>query len=223
MPAEEETVLAKEETGDKPASVSSSTPLFEAAEPGAATWATLPTPARGGTVDLPSARGPHRSRSPHRTPDANGSKKAIYILDGLNIMRSRNHQTSGGGEVCLEWEQLERACRFYIRRGHPVSVYLPPLRPDCEPDFDRLRREFGDIFVLCRSASDDRFMINAVKLYQDAQDDLAQDSSPACYILTNDRFEDWRRRGHVDAAWVERHCIRFAFGLGGCFIPSELV
>lgn len=123
----------------------------------------------------------------------------------------------------LEWEQLKSACRFYRKRGHQVSVYLPPLRPEQEPQLDLLRKDFGDIFVLCRSASDDRFMINAVKLHdQDAEDLEPGQGMATCRIVTNDRFEDWRRRGDIDAAWAEKHCVRFAFGLGGCFVPSEL-
>lgn len=185
-----------------------------------ASWAVatkLPTPAR--------------SRSPRlsKAPLVDSGHQALYVLDGLNILKSRNRQTSLMGDVDLEWDQLESACRYYVSRNQQISVYMPPLRLGHEERLERCRKEFGDIFVLCRSASDDRFMINTVKLYEDqragqpAAGDKQSRGACACYIVTNDRFEDWRMRGDVDAAWVGRHCIRFAFGPGGCFVPSELI
>ena len=33
-----------------------------------------------------------------------------------------------------------------------------------------------------------------------------------CCIVTNDRFLDCIRRGGVDAAWVDDHGVRYAFG-----------
>jgi len=155
----------------------------------------------------------------------------LYIVDGLNIMKSRNHDTWGSGDVSLEWPQLESLCRYYVSRQCEVSVYLPPLRPGHEAQVAMLRRQFGDIFTICRSTSDDKFMINTAKLYQSEREmenpagaaDGVAGVRPHCYIVTNDKFEDWKRRGDVDTAWTERHCIRFAFGPGGCFVPSELV
>lgn len=128
------------------------------------------------------------------------------------------------GEPDLEWNQLERACRFYTSRGQQVSVYLPPLRSGHEERLESCRREFGDIFVSCRSVSDDLFMINSVKLYEDSNPHgcAVSPTGAACRIVTNDRFEDWKRRGDIDDAWVDRHCVRFAFGPAG-FIPSELI
>lgn len=151
---------------------------------------------------------------------------SLFILDGLNIMRSRNTPLWNSWDARapqLEWIQLEQACRYYTSRGQKVSVYLPPLRPGHEEQLEKCRQEFGDIFVSCCSASDDLFMINTVKLYEDAHR-AQQDSAcaPLCRIVTNDRFEDWKRRGDMDSAWIERHCVRFAFGPGG-FVPSELV
>jgi len=138
--------------------------------------------------------------------------------------------------MALDWDQLEGACRYYTSKGCQISIYLPPLRDGCE-DFriERCRREFGDIFVVCKGVAgmDDKFMINTAKcMDEEVHPESTQvdpvgpprpPSPPPCCIVTNDRFEDWRQAGHVDAAWVERHCIRFAFGPGGRFIPSELV
>jgi len=174
------------------------------------------------------SRSPRRSSGSEQADDLANSKEPerrqrLYILDGLNILRKRNRANMFGGEVPLEWEQLQSACRYYTSRGHQVSVFLPPLRVDQEPMLDVFRQRFGDIFVLCQSASDDRFMINTAKLHEAEVQKQASDpeTEPSCFIVTNDRFEDWRRRGDVDSAWVERHCVRFAFGPGG-FIPSEL-
>lgn len=74
-------------------------------------------------------------------------------------------------------------------------------------------------------------MINTAKLCQSEREmenrartpECTIDAPPCCYIITNDKFEDWKRRGDVDTAWTDRHCVRFAFGPGGCFVPSELV
>lgn len=134
----------------------------------------------------------------------------------------------------LEWDQLHIACRYYVSRGHQVSVFLPQLRADQEPMLEAFRGRFGDIVVMCQTASDDQFMINMAKLHEasgstseeglqtSVTENRKPSNEPSCYIVTNDRFEDWRRRGDVDASWVERHCVRFAFCPSG-FIPSELV
>jgi len=151
---------------------------------------------------------------------------SLFILDGLNIMKFRNTPSWNSWDARapqLEWTQLEQACRYYTSHGQKVSVYLPPLRPGHEEQLEKCRQEFGDIFVTCCSASDDLFMINTVKLYEDAHRTWQDPVNTAlCRILTNDRFEDWKRRGDMDAAWIERHCVRFAFGPGG-FVPSVLV
>jgi len=154
------------------------------------------------------------------------------ILDGMNILRSRNSQGAGDDALRLEWGQLESACGFYARRRLCFSVFLPHLRHEHDPDLERLRTLFGDVFVLCPGGGscDDKFMINAVKTYEE---ELAlksdadacssgQDDRPSCHIVTNDAFRDWQQAGYVDAAWVERHCIRFAFCALG-FVPSKLL
>lgn len=136
----------------------------------------------------------------------------------------------------LEWGQLESACSFYARRRRSVSVFLPPLGAEHNPELERLRQRFGDIFVVCHGggSADDNFMINAVKVCQEEQA-LEFDASRAsvarrasnvpascCYIVTNDGFRDWQRAGDIDAAWVETHCIRYAFCPLG-FVPSKLL
>ncbi|CAE8687173.1 unnamed protein product, partial [Polarella glacialis] len=180
-------------------------------------------------------RAPLRSRSPRRIiltdegcpPEARQSgqhdaaQAKLYILDGLNILRKRNRPTNGFGQVPLEWEQLETACRYYTLQGHRISVFLPPLGPDQEHELERFREMFGDIFVVCQSASDDVFMINTVKLHEARRSEDLHEGGPGCFIVTNHRFQDWQRRGDVDSAFVGRHCVRFAFMLGD-FIPSEL-
>lgn len=208
---------------------------------GDAAWAAaLPTPARGAPVPQkrPLALEPHEreptapARSVRRRlagDNREARSPTLFILDGLNILKSRNTPSWGSaglGDVDLEWGQLERACRYYTSRGQQVSVYLPPLRSGHEEQLERCRRAFGDIFVSCRSVSDDLFMINSVKLYEDEHAHTTEEEGSSavatCRIVTNDRFEDWKRRGHVDDVWVDRHCVRFAFGPMG-FVPSEVI
>merc|ERR1711907_663395 len=130
-------------------------PLFT---PSAPAWATsLPTPARRvGQKRIASEQRPEEAEAKVRRRQP----PSLFILDGLNILKSRNTPTWGTGApgmIDLEWDQLERACRFYVCRGQKVSVYLPPLRSGHEEQLERCRLEFGDIFVSCRSASDDQF------------------------------------------------------------------
>jgi len=171
-----------------------------------------------------------RSRSPRRslTCEPSALRQKLYIIDGLNVLRKRNRSNQGFGEIALDWDQLQGACKYYTQRGHQISVFLPPLRSDQEPMLDLFRERFGDIFVLCQSASDDRFMINTAKLHEAQAKEIASlvdselnNTGPSCFIVTNDRFEDWRQKGDVDGSWIQRHCVRFAFGPGG-FVPSEL-
>lgn len=204
-------------------------PLFAASTHADAAWAAmLPTPARG-AQKRPLVEDPDQFRMPTKAARLapRVHSPLLFILDGLNILKSRNTPTwgsSGTGVPDLEWDQLERACRFYTCRGQKVSVYLPPLRSGHEQRLERCRQEFGEIFVSCRSASDDRFMINTVKLYDDANQhgDEASSREPMCRIVTNDRFEDWKRKGDIDDDWIDRYCIRFAFGPAG-FVPSEII
>jgi len=171
-----------------------------------------------------------QTAGPHTTAAAvglAGQRETLYILDGLNILKNHNNPTwchsASTGEPELAWDQLESACRYYTSHGQRVSVYLPPLRPGHELRLHKCRQEFGDVFVCCRSTSDDKFMINTAKLYESTPvGDGEPTTSRACRIVTNDRFVDWQRLGDVDAHWVERHCVRFAIGPGG-FVPSELV
>jgi len=210
-------------------------PLFPAASLDSASWAALPTPVRASaplSPAQPPAKRQRRGPSPEVGPLATTSSPKLFVLDGMNILKSSNSISWGADdkEQSLEWAQLERACRYYTSRGHHVSVYLPPLRAGHEEQLERCCREFGNIFVSCRSASDDQFMINTVKLYEDehGRGDLEgpshdqREAEPCCCIVTNDRFEDWKQRGDVNSAWVERHCVRFAFGPGG-FVPSKLI
>eukprot|EP00929_Paragymnodinium_shiwhaense_P022853 TRINITY_DN14473_c0_g2_i1.p1 TRINITY_DN14473_c0_g2~~TRINITY_DN14473_c0_g2_i1.p1 ORF type:complete len:1410 (+),score=379.59 TRINITY_DN14473_c0_g2_i1:121-4350(+) len=176
-----------------------------------------------------------RSRSPRRISAASTAATEqdlhpeLFILDGMNILKSRNRHGAGGEEVGLEWSQLESACRFFTTRKLRVSVFLPPVRMEQEPELERLRRAFGEIFVHCHGggASDDVFMINTVKVYEETERAKRRDGScaggpgPLCCIVTNDAFRDWQRDGSVDAAWVERHCLRYIFGPCG-FVPSRL-
>jgi len=165
-------------------------------------------------------------------PGSRGLPQCYVILDGMNILRSRNAQGLGDDMLRLEWGQLESACGFYTRRRLCISVFLPTLRHEHYPDLERLRSLFGDIFVLCPGGGscDDKFMINAVKTYEEdlsleADVDHRSNSDgkrPSCYIVTNDAFRDWQQMGCVDAAWVDEHCIRFAFCALG-FVPSKLL
>jgi len=150
------------------------------------------------------------------------------MLDGMNILRSCNFEPAGSaGTAPLEWGQLEEACHFYTKRRCRVSVFLPPVRAEHEPDVQRLRRLFGDVFVVCHGggSADDNFMINTVKVMEDREAHGAshdrRNEAPQCRIVTNDGFRDWQRSGHIDAAWVERYCIRYTFGPIG-FVPSVL-
>jgi len=170
---------------------------------------------------------------------------SLLILDGLNILRSRN-QNGGSSSVVaatwgqeapdFEWGQLESTCRFYTRRGCRVSVFLPPLGAEHNPELERLRNKFGEIFVLCHGggSADDNFMINAVKVFEEEQaidldaswtstsKTMSDRQLPGCYIVTNDGFRDWQRAGSIDSAWVEKHCIRYAFCPWG-FVPSKML
>lgn len=169
---------------------------------------------------------------------------SLLILDGLNILRSRNHSSGSSASVPawgqdapdFEWGQLESSCQFYTRRSCRVSVFLPPLGAEHNPEVERLRQRFGEIFVLCHGggSADDNFMINAVKIFEEEQaldlnaswkgtsKALCDHQLPCCYIVTNDGFRDWQRAGSIDAAWVEKHCIRYAFCPLG-FVPSKLL
>jgi len=174
------------------------------------------------------ARTRSRSRSPIRPLGDNkpsprkASRMGMVFLDGLNILRSRNHQSLRGGEMPLEWSQLEAACQFFASRGCKVAVFLPHLRASAtnESELRRLCELFGEVVVRCpgRNASDDLFMINTVKVTEGEQLPCEE---PQSYIVTNDYFRDWVARGDVDEAWVERHCVHFTFGPSG-FVPSKL-
>jgi len=189
-------------------------------------WPTL------SSVTCPPAAGRERSRSrtPPRDSAASSRRPTVVILDGMNILRSCNLEAPGpAGAAPLEWGQLEEACRFFARRRCRVSVFLPPIRAEHEPEAQRLRRLFGEVFVICHGggSADDNFMINTVKVMQDqeAHEELRDgggNAVPQCRIVTNDGFRDWQRSGHVDASWVERYCVRYTFGPLG-FVPSTLL
>jgi len=171
-----------------------------------------------------------RSRSPLRRSQFASPMKRLprrfVILDGMNILRSRNClHTSSEDALRLEWGQLESACAFYAKRRFCVSVFLPPLRVEHEPELRRLRNLFGDVFVLCPGggSSDDKFMINAVKSFEeDERTEFPDADRIRCHIITNDGFKDWQQVGLIDAKWVEGHCIRYAFCPLG-FVPGELL
>lgn len=223
-----------EATVDQAESGICSRPLLSCVQPVQA-WAQQPrsTPASARRLvpqPLDETRRHCRSRSPlcrsQFASPMNRPPRRFVILDGMNILRSRNClHTSSEDSLRLEWGQLESACAFYAKRRFCVSVFLPPLRVEHEPELRRLRNLFGDVFVLCPGggSSDDKFMINAVKSFEeDERTEFPDAGRIRCHIITNDGFKDWQQAGLIDAKWVEGHCIRYAFCPLG-FVPGELL
>ncbi|CAE8590714.1 unnamed protein product [Polarella glacialis] len=133
----------------------------------------------------------------------------VYVLDALNIMRSRNEDCPGV-KPQLSWQQCTAAGKFYKDQKHQVFVFLPKLSADWSAHLEGVKRVLGPDCVVTTPAgvSDDKFMISFVK--------GSERSGSAARIVTNDKFRD-----HTDdARWIEAHTIKYAFA-AGMFIPED--
>lgn len=150
-----------------------------------------------------------------RSSDPNLSEY-VYALDGLNILRHRNHPQANQTPP-PDWEQLRMAAKYYRDYKYKVVVFLRRDRVwhSSEVELHGLRKLLGSEHVVAcpAGASDDSFMLQYTE-------DLESSSSGQSWvrIVSNDQFRDFANRW--GQPWIDRHTVKYAFAAGS-FVPED--